>query len=117
VIAVYIENNTVLWGMQREQCIADRFIYLFIWRSFHTISTADSTCYVLTTNNGTKASDENTNKNHGDDNLVELKYLSINRTNSGPLCYSLRIYMQRLVCFILRPCQHDNGYMDGRSQI
>ena len=21
------------------------------------------------------------------------------------------------VCLILRPCQHDNGYMDGRSQI
>jgi len=22
-----------------------------------------------------------------------------------------------LVSFILRPCQHDNGYTDGRSQI
>jgi len=25
--------------------------------------------------------------------------------------------LPRLVWFILRPCQHDNGYIDGRSQI
>jgi len=26
-------------------------------------------------------------------------------------------FMLLLVWFILRPCQHDDGYIDGRSQI
>jgi len=27
------------------------------------------------------------------------------------------IYSQSKVCFILRPCQHDDGHIDDRSQI
>jgi len=30
---------------------------------------------------------------------------------------TMEIHVSYLVWFILRPCQHDNGYIDGRSQI
>jgi len=30
---------------------------------------------------------------------------------------SITLLRRLLVWFILRPCQHDNGYIDGRSQI